>query len=230
MRECGCNKISDNSSKDHKTIISWNDLNNLHKKSENNLMKKLSKNMPAVTNDIVQTFDNGYCVVSSAAIVSEKHVSEAFVSGSSVIDNVPFDFVLKYDLTSLSRPYSTEPKPENVVWINLEITNPVKRLVKIPMKPTNVICDSSGHIIKFGGLELVTSLVSDVGEALKIIACFLACVGLTCVWECWGLCAINPVTCAACLIACAGANAAAVSLCIAACREALGMIEGSISS
>lgn len=139
-----------------------------------------------------------------------------FLSVCSVIDKIPYDFTVRYDLSTLFKP--NPENQEDIMWVDLEIINPVPKILKIPFRGIGVIRDpETGKILKVNDFEIASNLIADVGDVLRIIGCILLCAGLACGWECAAAC-ITVVLCVECIIACAGASAVEIAECIHLCE------------
>jgi hypothetical protein len=182
--------------------------------TESTLATALAGQKPIVSDEFVHLFERGLCVVSAAGVENAVHVAI-----SSVIDKVPYEFMLSYDISTLLHE-NDDLKAADIMWITLTIATPFKRTFKIPIQGVGVV-RANGNLVSVRNWELAPSLLNEVNgkEVGSFIICLIACAGLACGWSCWYLC--TPATipaCIACIIACAGARAPAIAACMVGCK------------
>ncbi len=217
--KCGCesseNILNSNS-------VSLSRLDNARKQVKKLLSKKLKKSKCLLEDSTVHCFNNGFGVGSWA--ISKNKLTFA---ASGVVDKIPSLASLVFDTSFFDT--ESKGKDRNILWVELNIIQPIPRKFRIPFRGVGVLRDPrNGNLLRCENFELATDLIADIKDIAKIIACILGCVGLFCAAVCAPLC-VAIIACIACLGSCVGANVPQFLACVTACDIALDRAEGALS-
>lgn len=222
-QNCNCqNGTGDQPDTHGKTSISLARMELSAKAARKNLTNRINDMKPLASDERSHMFPSGFCVSSGAA-----DANSLCMSISGVVDRIPYDVTVNYDLTFFSGEGCAKGEVNDILWMEIEFTSPLRRILRIPLRAIGATRDSSsGRLLSITDFEFAADLATDVKDVLKVIGCVLACVGLFCGIACGTLClsGVGIPLCLGCLLACIGAGVPEFLLCVTACGVAVDSI------